>query len=86
MAFFALNSEFDEWKKVLEMKKLYEESTKTLLTIGKSDKLKGSSELNDKIVYAKVVFNCKAGAERPTQSDGHRKSSTYKKNCPVQVR
>lgn len=82
---FVLNTEFDDWKKVLEAKKMYEDTTKTLLTIEGSEKLKGSSELNDRLVYAKVIFQCKAGTERPSQSKGIRASSTYKKNCPVKV-
>lgn len=82
---FALNTQFDDWKKVLETKKLYEESSKTVLTIRKCDKLKGTSELNDKIVYERVTLHCKAGHERPSQSRGFRESSTYKKNCPVKV-
>lgn len=85
MDFFTLNSEFEDLKSVLEMKKLYEESSKTVLTISKSSKLKGESILNDKIVYDRIIFGCKAGAEKPTQSHGHRKSSTYKKNCPAKV-
>lgn len=82
-----VNKQFNDWKDVLAAKKLYEESSKTVLNILRSGKLKGSSELklNERLVYERVVFTCKAGPERPSKSDGHRKSATYKKNCPVQV-
>lgn len=86
MAFFTLNTEFDEWQKVLDVKKLYEETSKTILVIDNCCKLKGDSELAKKIVYERVLFKCKAGEERPTQCCGFRASSTYKKNCPVKVR
>lgn len=85
MTSFSVNSEFDSWQKVLECKKLYEDHSKTLLSISKSAKLKGSSELNDRIIYERIHFQCKAGKERLNNSQGHRKSSTYKKNCPVLV-
>lgn len=65
MEFFALNTEFDDWQKVLDTKKLYEDSTKTLLVIGNCWKLKGASELNDRIVYERVVSECKAGTFAP---------------------
>lgn len=79
MDFFALNTEFDTWQKVIDMKKLYEENSKTLLTVENSGKLKGTSELSDRLIYERVLFKCKAGPERPSESQGHRESSTYKK-------
>lgn len=85
MAFFALNYEFDNWQAVQDMKKAYEENSKTVLVIIKCDKLKGVSDLSKQLIYERVTFSCKAGVERPTKSQGHRSSSTYKKNCPVQV-
>lgn len=85
MASFALKTEYNSWKEVLQAKKLYEENSKTILSIRKSEKLKGSSELNDRLIYQRVFFQCKAGSERPATSRGHRKSSTYKKGCPVKV-
>lgn len=85
MTSFALNTEFDNWQQVLDAKKLYEQNSKTLLTIIKCDKLKGASDLNERLIYERITFVCKAGPERPTQSHGHRTSSTYKKNCPVKV-
>lgn len=85
MAFFLLNTEFDDWQKVLDSKKLYEDNSKTLLVIDRSTKLKGFGELKDRLIYERVLLKCKAGKERPCQSHGHRVSSTYKKNCPVKV-
>lgn len=82
---FIVNQQFHSWQQVLDAKKLYEDHSKTVLTIHKSDKLKGSSDINNRLIYARVVFKCKAGPERPTESKGYRKSSTYRKNCPVQV-
>lgn len=82
---FVLKSEFDEWAKVLEAKKAYEEDSKTILVTAKSGKLKGDGELVQKLVYERVVFQCKAGPERNSQSKGYRASATYKKNCPVKV-
>lgn len=57
----------------------HEESSKTVLTIARSSKSKGASELNDKLVYERVIFKCKAGSERPTQSHGHRHLQHIKK-------
>lgn len=86
MSFFAVNTEFDDWKTVIATKKAYEESSKTLLVIGQCEKLKGASPLNDQLVYSRVTLNCKAGEERQSKSNGLRKSSTYKRNCPAKVR
>lgn len=83
---FALGTSFDTWQQVLDAKKLYEMNTKTVLVTRGSDKLKGESDLSRRLIYERVTFICKAGPERQTQSQGHRKSSTYKKNCPVKVR
>lgn len=85
MDIFGLNTEFSDWKSVLSAKKKYEESSKSVLTISKSHKLKGSNDLTDKFVYDRVTLSCKAGPERQTKSKGYRLSSTYKKNCPVKV-
>lgn len=79
MASFAINSEFDSWQKVLDAKRIYEQNSKSILSIAKSEKLKGSSVLNDRLVYVRVKFHCKAGPERPPKSNGIRKLSTYKK-------
>lgn len=83
---FAEGTSFDTWQQVLDAKKLYEINTKTLLVTRGSDKLKGESNLSRRLIYERVTLICKAGPERQTQSQGHRKSSTYKKNCPMKVR
>lgn len=86
MEYFQLNSQIDDYKSVMEMKKQYEKSSNTLLI--KEDCLllpDPDSELTKRCVYQRMVFLCKAGPERKTQSHGIRNSVTIKKNCPVKV-
>ncbi len=85
MQFFALNKEFEDLKSVLEAKKNYERATNSVLTIATSKLLMGDSTLKTKLHYEKITYNCKAGPERLSVSNGLRTSSTYKKNCPVKV-
>lgn len=86
MAYFQVNSEFNDYESVLATKKLYEESTNTLLVKGDCLKLKDKDgELAKQFVYQRIEFNCKAGLERKTRIKGIRNSSTIKKNCTVRV-
>lgn len=80
-----VNTEFDDAKSVFDAKKAYEEASKSLLVIRQSNKIKGDNEIAQKFVYNSIIFECKAGSQRPTQSNGYRASSTYKMNCTVQV-
>jgi hypothetical protein len=82
---FLVNTEFPDYKTFLETKKLYEEQSKTILVVSECRKLKGPEDFSKKFVYDRVIFVCKAGFERPSQSKGYRTSSTLKKNCPVKV-
>lgn len=86
MEYFQLNSQFNDYQSVLATKKLYEESTNTILVKGDCLKLQDKeSELSKRCVYQRIEFNCKAGLERKTRSKGIRNSSTIKKNCTVRV-
>lgn len=85
MQYFQLNAQFDDFKSLLATKKLYESASNSLLVTGGSKKLIGDSALSRAVVYENIVYKCKAGKERPTQSIGLRKSSTLKKGCPVNV-
>lgn len=85
MEFFAVGQEFDSFNSLIIRKKEYETATKNVLVIGACHKLKGNGSFQETFVYNQLEFHCKAGAERKTQSKGLRKSSTYKKNCPVIV-
>lgn len=79
-------TEFDDWQSFMVAKKAYEVASKTLLTTKGSDVMKGNNDIAKKFCYIRKVFNCKAGAERKQQSKGVRKSSTYRRGCPVSVR
>lgn len=86
MEFFQVNSQFNDYKSVMEMKKKYEKASNSLLY--KEDCVflpDRESEFGKRFVYQRLVLRCKAGPERPSQSKGIRNSSTYKKNCPVKV-
>ncbi|KAJ6639190.1 hypothetical protein Bhyg_11930, partial [Pseudolycoriella hygida] len=48
--------------------------------------MKGDNETAKKFRYNSVLYQCKAGSQRATQSKGLRASPTYKMNCPVVVR
>lgn len=85
MQFFAIGQQFDSLKTLLKKKKEYETATKNLFVIGNSHKVKGDGQFQEKFVYDRLTFVCKAGKERPTESKGVRKSATYKKNCPAKV-
>lgn len=85
MEYFEVNSEFNNYQKVLEMKKLYETASNSILVTADSKKLIGDSELARSLVYERITFKCKAGPERPTQSQGFRNASTIKKGCSVKV-
>lgn len=86
MQFFAVGDCFNSFKKLMKKKKEYEIATKNLLVIGDSHRLKGDGLFQEKFVYDRLRLNCKAGKERPCQSKGIRKSSTYKKGCPATVK
>lgn len=85
MEFFSQDKEFADLKSLLEAKKSYEKATNSVLTIASSKPLIGESDLKTKLHYERIIYHCKAGRERPSVSNGIRASSTYKKNCPVQV-
>lgn len=76
---FALNTKFHDYESVKKAKQAYEIATNAILVVASSKKLLGDGELNRKLIYEKILFECKAGAERPTCSNGIRASSTYKK-------
>lgn len=81
----AEKNEFDDFKSFLEAKKAYEEASKSVLVIRGSNKMKGNNDIAQKFCYDQIIFICKAGPQRSTQSKGHRSSSTYKMNCEVKV-
>lgn len=85
MEFFVIGQEFDSFKSLTEKKKEYEVATNNLLVINNSHRLKGDGSFQENFLYDRLEFACKAGQERPSQSNGLRKTSTYKKNCPVKV-
>lgn len=85
MEYFQLNTQFDNFEQLLATKRLYETSSNSVLVIDDSKKLIGDSELAKSVIYERITFKCKAGPERPTQSNGFRNSSTIKKGCPVKV-
>lgn len=75
MIFFLL-TKFPDWESVKQAKEQYEKESKIILSIRGSHKLKSNAD---------VQFHCKAGKERPSQSNGYRQSSTYKVGCSVEV-
>lgn len=85
MEFFSLNKKFNDFQSVLAAKKSYEHATNTILVVVSSKKLIGDCELNRKLIYEKLWYECKAGTERKSRSNGIRASSTYKKGCEVKV-
>lgn len=81
----ALNTEFNDYDSLLIAKKAYENASNTVLVVGSSKLMIGYSELNRALKYERILFECKAGSEKPTRSTGIRASATYKKGCPVKV-
>lgn len=81
----AVNTEFDDYQSLLIAKKAYERATNTILVVAGSVKLIGDSLLSRALIYYRILYECKAGAERPTKSNGIRSTATYKKGCPVKV-
>lgn len=80
-----VNTEFNDFQSVLTAKKAYEDATNTILVVGSSKKIIGESELSKALIYERICYECKAGCERPSASNGIRASATYKKGCPVKV-
>lgn len=81
----AVNTVFDDFDSLLNAKKAYERDTNTILVVASSKKLIGDSELSRALIYERICYECKAGAERPTKGNGIQSSATYKKGCPVKV-
>lgn len=81
MEFFSLNKKFDDFESLLAG----EGATNSILVIESSKPLIGDGDLKTKLVYERLLYGCKAGAERSSSSNGLRASSTYKKGCPVKV-
>lgn len=82
---FNVNHEFNDYKDFLQQKRQYEVTTNNILSITRSENLKGSGDFVEAMVYQRINLGCKAGKERPCKSKGIRKSATYKKQCPFEV-
>lgn len=85
MNYFEAGNTFIDLKSLIQAKKNYETETNNVITISKSEKLKGEGPMVTSIVYARLTFGCKAGKERKCRSSGIRCSTTYKLNCPFEV-
>lgn len=82
---FVVNQEFNSFEELLQVKKAYECANNVVLVRRDTHLLKGEGELVRKLIYSRLSLQCKAGRERPSESKGVRKSSTFKKNCPMRV-
>lgn len=83
---FELGKQFDDYKSLLVAKQEYEKASNTILTTETSHFLQGEGDFVTSRKYERIGYGCKAGKERPSQSKGIRKSSTYKSNCPFKVK
>ncbi len=82
---FKEKTKFYDFESIIQAKKAYESASNTLLSVKSSLYIPGKSKLQKKLKYQKIVYECKAGTERPSKSKGVRASSTYKKGCKVLV-
>lgn len=82
--FFELNEGFSTLEEIEARKKLYEREKKVILTISKGEK--GHAKVSKALVYKRLVYNCKAGKERPSESRNIRKARTGRVGCPFVLR
>ncbi len=73
MEIFEINAQFEDYNALIEAKKKYEVATNTLLVVDDSRKAKGTAEFVEKFKYERILYCCKAGLERPSESKGMRK-------------
>lgn len=80
-----VNQEFNSFDELLQAKRDYERANNVVLVRRDTHLLKVDGELIKRLVYSRLSLQRKAGKERPSESKGIRKSSTFKKNYPMIV-
>lgn len=79
------DTEFESYQALLDAKRRYEAASRTILVVDDCKKIKVACEVAERLVYHRIVYKCKAGDERASESKGIRQTATYKKNCSVKV-